>query len=151
MLLVLVSVPIQHAWPSEGTQSHTQCFNLQCNSSNDAHILVFMQMIQIVLWVYAFQYYIYPFVLLAVLFMGIATSVGVLYRQKARLAALTTQTFLIPYVNKGYIRAMKGSQLVPGDVIVVQPGVAVCDLVLLRGSCLVEDASLTGEVILTQT
>lgn len=115
------------------------------------YILSFMQMIQAVLWVYAFQYYIYPFVLLAVLFTGIATSVGLLYRQKARLAALTTKTFLIPYVNKGYIRAMKGSQLVPGDVIVVQPGVAVCDLVLLRGSCLVEDASLTGEVMLTQS
>ena len=115
------------------------------------YILSFMQMIQTVLWVYAFQYYIYPFVLLAVLFTGIATSVGLLYRQKARLAALTTQTFLIPYVNKGYIRAMKGSQLVPGDVIVVQPGVAVCDLVLLRGSCLVEDASLTGEVMLIQS
>ena len=105
-----------------------------------------MQIAEIVLWIYAFRDYIFPLLLLGILLTAVALSVGVLYRQRKRLAALITQTTLIPYVSKGYIRAMKSAQLVPGDVIVVQPGVAVCDLVILRGSCLIEDASLTGEV-----
>lgn len=41
---------------------------------------------------------------------------------------------------------MLSHRLVPGDVIVVLPGKATCDMVLLRGSCLVEEALLSGEV-----
>jgi len=36
--------------------------------------------------------------------------------------------------------------LVPGDVIVVLPGKATCDMVLLQGNCLVEESVLSGEV-----
>lgn len=41
---------------------------------------------------------------------------------------------------------MSSRRLVPGDVIVVLPGKATCDLVLLQGTCLVEESNLTGEV-----
>lgn len=43
-------------------------------------------------------------------------------------------------------RALLSHRLVPGDVIVVLPGKATCDMVLLRGSCLVEESLLSGEV-----
>ena len=36
--------------------------------------------------------------------------------------------------------------LVPGDVIVVQPGAAVCDMVLLQGNALAQESRLTGRV-----
>jgi len=35
---------------------------------------------------------------------------------------------------------------VPGDVVVVLRGKATCDMVLLRGNCLVEESMLSGEV-----
>ena len=37
-------------------------------------------------------------------------------------------------------------RLVPGDVVVLQKGRACCDMVLLRGACLVEESMLSGEV-----
>ncbi len=43
-------------------------------------------------------------------------------------------------------RAVSSQRLVPGDVIVVLKGKATCDMVLLRGSCLVEESMLSGEV-----
>ena len=41
---------------------------------------------------------------------------------------------------------MSSRRLVPGDVVVVLPGKATCDMVLLRGSCLTEESMLSGEV-----
>ena len=107
-----------------------------------------LQVMQTALWVATFKVYLLPFLLLGILLAGMTTSVSVAYRQRVRLAAVFRRHFLVPRVTRGYVRALKSSQLVPGDVIVVQPGMAVCDLVLLRGTCLVEDASLTGEVCL---
>lgn len=43
-------------------------------------------------------------------------------------------------------RAVSSRRLVPGDVVVLLPGKATCDMVLLRGSCLVEESLLSGEV-----
>ncbi len=43
-------------------------------------------------------------------------------------------------------RATSSKRLVPGDVIVVLPSTATCDLVLLQGTCLVEESNLSGEV-----
>lgn len=46
-------------------------------------------------------------------------------------------------------RVVSSQRLVPGDVIVVLPGTATCDMVLLQGNCLVEESNLSGEVIAT--
>ena len=43
-------------------------------------------------------------------------------------------------------RAVSSHRLVPGDVVVVLRGKVTCDLVLLQGSCLVEESMLSGEV-----
>jgi len=43
-------------------------------------------------------------------------------------------------------RAVSSRRLVPGDVVVLLPGKATCDMVLLRGSCLTEESMLSGEV-----
>ena len=44
-------------------------------------------------------------------------------------------------------RAISSRWLVPGDVIVLLPGKATCDMVLLQGNCLVEESVLSGEVL----
>ena len=43
-------------------------------------------------------------------------------------------------------RAVSSRRLVPGDVIVILPGKATCDMILLRGNCLVQESNLSGEV-----
>ena len=45
-----------------------------------------------------------------------------------------------------WVRAMPSHRLVPGDVVVLQQGRAVGDMVLLRGACLVAESMLSGEV-----
>lgn len=92
-----------------------------------------------------FEYYIYPSLLLAVMVAGQGLCAYLAYCKACSLAKLTAHSRLVPYVDKGYVRAMKASNLVPGDIIVVVPGPAVCDMVLLRGNCLVEESALSGE------
>lgn len=59
---------------------------------------------------------------------------------------LVNQRSIVPVVNFGWVRALASWRLVPGDVIVLQRGRVSCDMVLLRGSCLVEESMLSGEV-----
>lgn len=98
------------------------------------------------LWMYGFTSFYYPSVLMAIMLIGTAISVGLTYRQRQSLYKLFTPVSLVPYVRKGYVRATTTQRLIPGDVIVVQQGSAVCDLVLFRGNCLVEASKLSGEV-----
>ena len=105
-----------------------------------------MQLLKVPLWMYLFQYYIYPSVLVAVILTGQGLSAYLAYHKAKRLASLTKHTRLVPYVSKGYVRAMTARHLVCGDIIVVAPGPAMCDMVLLQGNCLVEESVLSGEV-----
>ena len=59
---------------------------------------------------------------------------------------LVNQQFIVPVVHFGWVRALASWRLVPGDVVVLQRGRLSCDMVLLRGSCLVEESMLSGEV-----
>ena len=38
-------------------------------------------------------------------------------------------------------------RLVPGDIVVLLPGKATADMVVLQGNCLVEESVLSGEVL----
>ena len=43
-------------------------------------------------------------------------------------------------------RGVASHRLVPDDIVVLQPGKAACDMVLLQGNCLVGESILSGEV-----
>ena len=105
-----------------------------------------LQALEMGLWMWSFAYYVYPAVLLGIMLIGTIISGNAFYQQRKRLTAAFSKYHLIPIVRKGYVRAASARQLIPGDVVVVLPGLAVCDMVLLRGNCLVEEAALTGEV-----
>lgn len=105
-----------------------------------------VQMLVMGVWMYAFTYFFFPTVLLAIILLGTCVTVSLTYRQRKMLVKIFAQSRLVPYVRKGYVRAAVSHRLVPGDVIVVQPGYGACDMVLLRGNCLVEDSMLSGEV-----
>ena len=105
-----------------------------------------LQALEMGLWMWSFAYYVYPAVLLGIILIGSVLSGNAIYSQRKRLTAAFEQAHMVPVVRKGYVRAASSKQLVPGDVLVVQQGMAMCDLVLLRGSCLAEESVLTGEV-----
>lgn len=60
--------------------------------------------------------------------------------------ALVNHCRLTPVVRGGWVRAVSSHALVPGDVVVVQRGKAMCDMVILQGACLVIESMLSGEV-----
>ena len=60
--------------------------------------------------------------------------------------ALMNKRRLIPLVQEKWVRATSSHRLVPGDVIVLQKGRALCDVVLLQGACMVTESMLSGEV-----
>ena len=66
--------------------------------------------------------------------------------QRLKVMQLVNATRVVPIVSSGVVRAVSSHRLVPGDVIVLQRGKAACDMVLLRGACLVIEATLSGEV-----
>ena len=92
------------------------------------------------------QYFAYVAVLMVVSGMAIAMLVASLLDQHKKLVRLVNERHLVPMVDRGWVRAVSSHRLVPGDVIVLQRGRAPVDMVLLRGSCIVEESMLSGEV-----
>ncbi len=93
-------------------------------------------------------YWVFP---LIICLLSLAANVGLLAnlrQQHLTMMGLINQRRIVPVVHQGWVRAVPSYKLVPGDVVVVQRGKATCDMVLLRGSCLVEESMLSGEVML---
>lgn len=77
---------------------------------------------------------------------GAIASVFVICQQHKIMSGMLNQAGIVPVVNRGWVRALPAWKLVPGDVVVLQRGKATCDMVLLKGSCLVEESMFSGEV-----
>ena len=105
-----------------------------------------LQMLEVAYLIYLGRYF-YPVVVLS-LFIAAATSLVVtLRRQRKKVLALVNECRLTPIVWDGWVRAVSSHRLLPGDVLVLQPGKALCDMVLLQGSCLIMESMLSGEVL----
>lgn len=104
-----------------------------------------MQLIELYYLLYR-RYFAYAIVLLILSNAAMGGLISALADQHRKLVTLVNQRYFVPVVQRGWIRAMSSHQLVPGDVIVVQKGKPTCDMALLRGSCLVEESMLSGEV-----
>ena len=78
--------------------------------------------------------------------LGSAGLVWTIRRQHKLMSGMLNRAGIVPIVRRGWVRAMPAWKLVPGDIVVLQRGKATCDLVLLKGSCLVEESMLSGEV-----
>ncbi len=67
-------------------------------------------------------------------------------RQRKKMRALMNECRLTPIIWNGWVRAISSHRLLPGDVMVLQPGKALCDMVVLQGSCLLVESMLSGEI-----
>ena len=92
-------------------------------------------------------YYAYTAVMASLLLFAVTILSGTLREQHAKLVNLVNHRHVVPIVQQGWVRACPSHRLVPGDVVVLQKGKAACDMVMLRGSCLVEESMLSGEVL----
>lgn len=93
-------------------------------------------------------YYSYSIIIMAITMFSIITTVVQAYRYRRRLAALAHYTCEVQVMQPGgSVATMDSTELVPGDVVVVHPGLLPCDLVLLRGEAIVDENMLTGEAV----
>lgn len=71
-----------------------------------------------------------------------------LLRTRKTMMALMNEVRLTPVVVGGWVRGVSSHKLLPGDVLVLQPGKALFDMVVLQGNCLCVESMLSGEVCL---
>lgn len=54
------------------------------------------------------------------------------YQYRRRLAALAHYTCQVQVLASGRLQTVDSTELLPGDVVVVHPGVLPCDITLIR-------------------
>ena len=84
-----------------------------------------------------------------VAFISLSSQMGLIWvtlLQHQTMSGMLNQAGIVPIVHRGWVRVFPAWKLVPGDVVVVKRGKVTCDMVLLKGSCLVEESMLSGEV-----
>ena len=92
------------------------------------------------------RYFYYAAVIQVISWLALGALAAAIRDQHRKLVGLVNERHLVPIIDRGWVRAAPSHKLVPGDVVVLQRGKVSCDMVLLRGSCLVEESMLSGEV-----
>ena len=90
--------------------------------------------------------YFYPVLVLCLFNLSIVLLSRALRQKAKKMMALVNECRLTPLVLGGWVRATSSHRILPGDVVVLQPGKALFDMVLLQGNCLVVESMLSGEV-----
>lgn len=108
-------------------------------------IMCDLQILEQIYLIYRGRYF-YPVVINLFSVPALHAMAAMLNQQRKKVMALMNESRLTPMVLGQWVRATSSHRLVPGDVIVLQSGRALCDMVLLRGACLVTEAVLSGEV-----
>mmetsp|Transcript_3397 Transcript_3397/g.6381 ORF Transcript_3397/g.6381 Transcript_3397/m.6381 type:complete len:1061 (+) Transcript_3397:4305-7487(+) len=68
------------------------------------------------------------------------------YRNERNLYRITRVTGNVSVLRDGVVNTVSHTELVPGDVVVVEPGMAYADMIVLSGNdIIVDEAALTGE------
>ena len=93
-----------------------------------------------------FWYYYMALVWLFVILVGMAVVVFFQHRNETTLYQITRITGTVTVVREGETLHVPQEELVPGDILVVEPGLAFCDMLLISGeTTLVDEGALTGE------
>ena len=90
--------------------------------------------------------YFYPVLVLFMLKVSVTALTRALLRTRKTMMALMNEVRLTPVVVGGWVRGVSSHKLLPGDVLVLQPGKALFDMVVLQGNCLCVESMLSGEV-----
>ncbi|KAF5835495.1 hypothetical protein DUNSADRAFT_7279 [Dunaliella salina] len=116
------------------------------------------QYASVVIWMYE-DYYSYSSVVLVITLASIIINVISQYKERKRMSEMAYYVCNVERVSmdsaeqalgpKGPfgLQVVSSLSLVPGDIVVVVPGKAPCDMVLLDGEVVVDETILTGESV----
>ncbi|KAL4457986.1 hypothetical protein ABPG75_012851 [Micractinium tetrahymenae] len=110
------------------------------------HPFFIFQYASVAIWC-AQAYYSYSLIIVGITLFSIVTNVVSAYQYRRRLAALAHYTCEVQVLQNGRISTVNSTELLPGDVVVVHPGILPCDLALVRGEAIVDENMLTGEAV----
>lgn len=92
-----------------------------------------------------YDYYHMGLIYLAIVGLAGLLLAYISYNNKRDLYELSKDHGNVRVCRDGKFQTISSTQLVPGDVIIVQPGVSPCDMILLEGRLVLDESSLTGE------
>lgn len=107
------------------------------------------QAFSIALWLFE-QYRLYAVIILVMTIFSVTVAVLDIRQNAFKVRSIATLTTLAKvlrdYINAGEPTPCSGSELVPGDLIEILPNWKLpCDVIVLNGSCVVNEGILTGE------
>lgn len=106
----------------------------------------FYQFIMYIVWFW-FSYLIVAAVEASVVILGAVVSVYIQWKNQVTIASLTEYETPVTVKRDGNWRKISSDAVVPGDVLLLDTinWVLPCDMVLLSGSCILNESGLTGE------
>ena len=111
------------------------------------HPFYVFQYTSILIWAVCDQYYAYSVCIALISAFSIISSAIETHRNSRRLADLAKSEQIVEALRGGVFILIPSMDLVPGDVVSISPGLLPCDMVLMRGECIVDENMLTGESV----
>lgn len=111
------------------------------------HPFYVFQYFSVLVWIVGEAYYTYSTCIFVITAFSIISSAIETHHNMQRLSGIAYFKCDVKVLRGGEFRKVSSTDLVPGDVLVVQPGVLPCDAVLLSGECIVDENLLTGESV----
>ncbi|KXZ43114.1 hypothetical protein GPECTOR_102g67 [Gonium pectorale] len=102
------------------------------------------QYFSILIWIVGDQYYSYSVCIAVITWFSIISAAVEAYQNMKRLADIAHFQCEVEVLRGGQVLRLPSSALVPGDLLLLGPGVLPCDCVLLRGECILDENMLTG-------
>jgi len=108
--------------------------------------IFYVYQVYIIWWWFNFWYYQMGMLYFGMFLLGGAATVYVTYMNEAKLFRLGEVKGKARVKRDGEYKEVSQKDLVPGDVISVEPGVCHCDMLLYQaGTILVDESGITGE------
>ncbi|RLN27146.1 hypothetical protein BBI17_003750 [Phytophthora kernoviae] len=110
------------------------------------HPFYLFQTFSMVVWVFK-DYVKYAAVIMAMSTASMSYKIYAEVSNSNRLRALVDSDRLVDVLRSSKITRIHETELVPGDIILVNEGPMCADVLLLSGACTADEASLTGEAL----
>ena len=111
------------------------------------HPFYLFQLFSVVLW-FAELYYYYAIAIIIISSTSAIVGVYQTRRNLINLKQLAEFDCPVQYYKNGHVETRSSRSLVPGDLVELKEGfVLPCDIILLRGQCVVNESMLTGESV----
>ncbi|KAL4123653.1 hypothetical protein PRIC2_009504 [Phytophthora ramorum] len=104
------------------------------------------QVISAIIW-FIEEYTIYAIIIILLSAASIFNEIYCEVSNSNRLRRLVRSDCSIDVVRAGTTTQVHESEIVPGDIVIVQEGPVCADILILSGLCVADEASLTGEAL----